>query len=338
MGRPKKKRTDADRRRRQAARLADALKIIGWLQGRGRWNAKRLAKELECSERTVFRYLNILGFAGVPYYYDDSSDSYRLGPGFPFRLTNLTDEETLGQAVAVAVTKAAGLDISLGARPTADKLLATLPDHQRRVLEESLGLIHVLDLKLADHSHRAEVIRAVQWALIEHRQLQGEYVSPYKDAPLELRLHPYRLCLLRQAWYLIARPSDRRSPRTYRIHRFNTIRMLDDAAEHVSDFDLRSYFGDAWCVYKGRETHEVEVLFASEAAAVVTETIWHHTQKVDRRPDGAVTLSFRVDGLDEILWWILGWSGRAKVLKPPELRNRILRQLRLAIKMNETRQ
>ena len=25
--------------------------------------------------------------------------------------------------------------------------------------------------------------------------------------------------------------------------------------------------------------------------------------------DGSVTVSFEVDGLEEIVWWLLGWSG-----------------------------
>ena len=36
--------------------------------------------------------------------------------------------------------------------------------------------------------------------------------------------------------------------------------------------------------------------------------------------DGRIVLAFEIDGLDEIVWWVLGWSGRAKVLAPTELR------------------
>ena len=41
-----------------------------------------------------------------------------------------------------------------------------------------------------------------------------------------------------------------------------------------------------------------------------------------------------VDGLDEILWWVLGWSGRAKVRKPDELRQMVVDQLRQALDLN----
>jgi predicted DNA-binding transcriptional regulator YafY len=98
---------------------------------------------------------------------------------------------------------------------------------------------------------------------------------------------------------------------------------------------LRAYFGDAWGVYRGDKTYEVEIRFSPEAAALVTETTWHHTQTVRRHKDGSVTLGFRVDGLEEILWWVLGWSGRARVIRPPELRAMLVKQLRTALEMNQ---
>ena len=85
----------------------------------------------------------------------------------------------------------------------------------------------MLDLKLADHSRHHELIRAVQWALIRGKQLTGTYASPYESKPKRLDLHPYRLCLVKQAWYLIARPQDAEQPRTFRITRFKSLRSLD---------------------------------------------------------------------------------------------------------------
>src|SRR5262245_42107248 len=48
-------RSDADRRLRQADRLARVIRVLQLLLTRGRWNARDLAAEEEVSERTVFR-------------------------------------------------------------------------------------------------------------------------------------------------------------------------------------------------------------------------------------------------------------------------------------------
>ena len=72
---------------------------------------------------------------------------------------------------------------------------------------------------------------------------------------------------------------------------------------------MRDYFGDAWAVYRGDQSYDVALWFVPDAAALVTETTWHHSQQIHRHEDGSVTLSFRVAGLEEIVWWVLGWSG-----------------------------
>ena len=96
---------------------------------------------------------------------------------------------------------------------------------------------------------------------------------------------------------------------------------------------IDKYFGNAWGVFRGKDSYDVEIEFTKEAANLVTETRWHKTQEVTRHPDGGASLSFRVDGLDEILWWVLGWSGRAKVIKPENLRKMVIEKLQHALEM-----
>ncbi len=190
-------------------------------------------------------------------------------------------------------------------------------------------------LKLADHSRHHDAIKTVQLALVQGKQLTGSYESPYESSPVKLRLHPYRLCLIKNAWYVIARPVDDALPRTYRVARFKSVRMLDDSADVPQDFSLRDYFGNAWAVFRGAESYDVEVLFTPDAARVVVETVWHHTQSATTHKDGSVTLKFRVDGLEEITNWAMSWTGRIKVVQPAALRDRVVERLKAALAMNE---
>src|SRR4051812_31718207 len=115
---PVKSRADSDRRLRQNARLARILRLLQLIQSRGRWDAAGLARELECGERTVYRDLQALEMAGIPWEFDVATRSYRVRHGWQFPSLNLTKEELVGQAVATAVTKAPGLDVGPGAKPT----------------------------------------------------------------------------------------------------------------------------------------------------------------------------------------------------------------------------
>ena len=327
--------SDADRRLRQADRLARVMRVLELVSGRGRWTAATIAQELECHERTIHRDLQALLLAGVGVQFDRDAQCYRVRPGFSFPSLELTNDELISQTTAVALASAPSVGIGKGAKRTLKKLSeATTDPDQQGVLADAERLIHVLDLKLADHSRHQKIIHTIQFALLKGNQIRGKYQSPYQDKLIDLTLHPYRLCLVQQAWYLIARSTTLDEPRTYRVARFQTLRPLGHAAEIPDDFDLKAYFGNAWGVYRGPETHEVELLFTPDAAPLVTETRWHTTQTVEKNADGSLLLRFCVDGLEEILWWILGWCGRVQVLNPPQLRQMVVEQLKKALTMN----
>ena len=317
--------------------MARILKVLELIQGRGRWNAKSLADELECDERTIYRDLKALEFAGVPWYFDESVRCYRVRSDYRFPVLRLSDDELIGQAVASAVSKAPGLDIGKGARAATRKLAATSDENAERILADAESMISVLGLQLADHSRHHDVIRTVQWALLERKQITGRYKSPYEEKPVTLRLHPFRLVLIKQAWHVIAQAIDATEPRTYRVARFKTLRMLDSSAEIPGDFDLKEYFGNAWAVYRGDHSYDVELRFTPDAAKVVTETNWHHTQRSTKHRDGSVTLKFQIDGVEEILNWILSWAGCVRVIKPQALEERYLQKLSEAIALQKAR-
>jgi predicted DNA-binding transcriptional regulator YafY len=294
-----------------------------------------MAQELEISERTVYRDLEVLEFAGVPWYFDDEDQCYRVRADFRFPTLGLTDEEAAGQALATALSRAVGLDASQGSQPTTRKLSSNSTPAIQQTLYDAARLIEVFDLKLVDHSQHHEAIKAAQQALLHGKQLIGNYESPYEDRARRIQLHPYRLCLIKNAWYVIGHQQGESTPRTFRIARFQTLRFLNDPANIPADFSLRDYFGNAWSVYRGANTYPIELLFKPPAAKIVVETQWHHTQKVSKHRDGSVTLTFTVDGLDEILNWLLSWTGKVQVQQPPELKTAFLKALRQGIEDNE---
>ena len=93
------------------------LPILERLLQRSKWNIKSLAADLELSERTIHRYLNVLEIAGVPFYYDKAEKCYRVRPGYTFPVLNLTPDELLGQAAATVVAEATGLDAGAATSP-----------------------------------------------------------------------------------------------------------------------------------------------------------------------------------------------------------------------------
>jgi len=328
-------RTDADRRVRQADRTATILRILELIQGNGRWNVKDLAREFECSERTIHRYLDVLKYAGVPYWFDADKQCYRVRPGFRFPSLNLTSDEVLAQAVSTAVWSTPGLGEAVGESTTTDKIAAVADDETQEILREVRRVVSVLDLKFADHSRHKEILRTLQWSLLHGKQDAAEYESPYQESPVRFSLHPIRLCFVRQAWYLIARSATDKPPKTYRVPRFKSAKALPADADVPDQFDLHEYFGNAWGVMRGETNFDVKLRFLKDSAKLVTETTWHHTQKTTSDDNGDLILTFNIDGLSEIVWWLLGWAGFVEVLEPVELREMMVEQLNRGIELNQ---
>lgn len=330
-----RKRSDGERRTKQAEKFVRLFKLLELLAGRGRWTPRDLARELGCSQRELYRHITVLGLAGIYVEFDRKTGRYlplRSDYRFPAPLA-LTRNELLAQAVAAAVSGMPALEIGAGAAATTRKLAASNAD-AAELLAAAQQVITVLGLKMVDHSGHGGTIAAIQRALIERKQLRGVYRSPYSDKARRVTLHPYRLCLARQAWYLIARANGEATPRNLRVMRFRGLQIMERAADVPDDFDLREHLGDAWDIFRGGQTYDVQIRFTKEAATQVAETHWHHTQKLTRHRDGSATLAFRVDGLDEILWWLLPWTGFAEVIKPLELRRQLVEQLEAGMRMN----
>ena len=147
---PVSTRPDSDRRLRQADRMARVLRVLQLIQRQGRWDAASIARELECSVRTVYRDLSVLELAGVPWAFDKETNSYRVRPDYQFPVLNLTDDELLGQATAAALSKAPGMDAARGAGITSEKLAAKGGGKVESILREAQQFTAVLDLKLAE--------------------------------------------------------------------------------------------------------------------------------------------------------------------------------------------
>ncbi len=73
----------------------------------------------------------------------------------------------------------------------------------------------------------------------------------------------------------------------------------------LKTFSLEDHLGNAWRMICGQKTYEVELLFDADFAENIADTARHKTQKIDWLEDGSIRFRCKVDGLDEIQWWIL---------------------------------
>jgi predicted DNA-binding transcriptional regulator YafY len=81
--------------RRGVSKLARLLELIVLLHGGPSFSVEELSRTLGVSRRTLFRYLNVLSEASVPFYYDQLLKGYRIRRDFFIAPPRLTADEAL---------------------------------------------------------------------------------------------------------------------------------------------------------------------------------------------------------------------------------------------------
>jgi len=74
---------------------------------------------------------------------------------------------------------------------------------------------------------------------------------------------------------------------------------------------------------RGGKTYKVEIWFDPTFAETIADTHWHPTQEVQWNEDGSTLFRCTVDGLDEIVWWVLSMGPHCVVKKPKALVDRV---------------
>lgn len=311
-------------------RLGRLLQIIALLRGSSSWNARRLADHFQTSRRNIHRDMAVLELAGVPFYHDPEygeTGGYRIHTEWWFPATSLTEQQCIDLAVLTRIAETKAVSLLDSACEVRDKILGTLPVKQQDLIRTASELFDILSLQAADHSHCRSTMMTIQKALLTQKQIKGKYDSPHKKRPVAVQLQPRRvfLCGAVGAWYLSAHDNKAGETKLYRVARFENVELMDKPIDVDEPWSLREYLGNAWTVHRGERDYHIEIQFEADAAGLVEETRWHHTQELERKRDGSLLFRVTVSGLDEIKYWILNWGPRATVLKPRELQLEIKR-------------
>jgi proteasome accessory factor B len=313
--------------------------VIALLRGPSSYNARRLAEHFGASIRNIYRDIAVLELAGVPVYYDaefGTGGGYRIRSDWWFPHVGLTDKECLDLAVLTRAAENRSIPLLEDVSSVRDKLLGTLPVKQQDLIRTATELYDVLGLQIADHSNCRSTMTALQTALLKHQQIEARYRSPHQNKTVKLRLEPQRIFLAGPAWYLAARDTKDAEVKLFRVARFQSVKVLNKPSVGDRAVSLRQLLGNAWCVYRGDRDWHVEIAFAPEVAELVAETRWHHTQELEQRRDGSLIFRATVSGLNEVVWWVLGWGERATVLKPKELADEVQSHAQRVVSLYQT--
>lgn len=207
---------------RRAERL---FRLVNELRSRGVCRAQDLASYFEICVRTVYRDIAHLQASGLPIE-GEAGVGYLLRPGFDLPPMTFTFEQLDALAMGLSFVEAAGdTSLSEAAREVRAKLQASLPDPDKRKLENAPFFAGRRDGRAAPF---AQIVRrAIREAII----LQLAYKDG-RDNLSERRVRPLAIWVFTDGWLFAAWCELRNDFRAFRIDR---IAAITETADHFSD-------------------------------------------------------------------------------------------------------
>jgi predicted DNA-binding transcriptional regulator YafY len=320
----------------KSSRTSRIVKLLTTLQAGESYAADDLAQLFGTSRRTVFRDLKELQAIGVPYHYCTKTAGYTIDPEFFLPPIDLNLQEALSLLLLLHKTVSKmQMPFKSSALLAALKIENNLPAKIKQYCNTALRNISAIPDAQVPTGRLDKIFGLLQKSIAKKRKVNIQYHSLFEGGVIELELSPYHLLYNKRAWYVLGFSNLHKSVRTFKLNRIRQIELLEKCFLDGDKFDLDDYLGRAWSMIPEGRIYNVKLRFLPMVAENVSEVQWHSTQKITRNNDGSATLEFRVDGLGEITWWILGYGDQVQVLTPKALREKIINIAKNIIALNK---
>lgn len=300
------------------------LRIHQAIQSKRYPNAVTLSREMEVSSKSIHRDFEFMrDRLQLPLQYDADHRGYFYTEEVSnFPTLQITEGELFALLVAEkALQQYRGTTFEQPLLSAFKKMAASLPDTISLNIAEWEQTISFRTT--AEPILNLQVFDTLAKATAQRQQLQLTYRKPGQRETELRRIDPYHLANINGEWFLFAWCHLRRDIRTFIPARIQAIDTTGETFARPQKFSLEKRLRDSFGVQSGKGSFEVVIRFNELVADYIREKKWHDSQHLKEFPDGSLELRMKLSSLAEVERWVLGWSGNARVIQPPELAARV---------------
>ena len=274
------------------------------------------------SRSTIGRYIEILkNDYDAPIDYDFQKNGYYYtDPTFYLQRVMLNEGELLTLSTILPLLEQyKNTPLEESYRNLMNKLIKMLPQN----ITVDSALINNEVHFISDPITKLEeaVFENILKATKLHCTLQMEYKTAQNTDYEERLFDPYHMICQKGSWYLLGYSHHAQAIRLYAMPRIKNCKVTEKKFSIPKDFKLEDHIDVQIGVWgNSGEKFKVEIEFVKELKTFVMERTWHDGQKIKENKDGTVYLSFETNQLSQVASWVMSFTGGAKVLNPPKLK------------------
>lgn len=209
------------------------------------------------------------------------------------------------------------------------KIVGRLARREKVSAEDVRALIRFIPGGVVDTDRK--ILRELKKACNEMRTVEIEYFAAHSGESSKRLIDPYKIIEHDSAWYAVAWCHLRCEVREFAVHRVKSCVPTKDNFQIAEGFDVDQWISQAFILSHGDGEHTVRIAFTPVGARFAVERRWHPTQQIKVNADGSCVLEFKTQNFDEVKRWVLPFGSGAEVLEPPELRERVMDELRCTL-------
>jgi predicted DNA-binding transcriptional regulator YafY len=291
-------------------------------------SAQGLAKELEVSERTIYRDIVALSASGVPVYASRGpGGGVRLIEEYRTTLTGLTPDETRALFMMSLPAPLKQLGMGETFKGALLKLSASLPESRRLDERRTRQRIHLDSSWWFQSEQEIPCLQVIQKALWQDRCLRIKVRWEFFNTEFEQDAEPYGLVAKANVWYLVYGRGGTSHVR--RVSQIAEAEIQPEGFIRPSTFDLVTFW-ETWCrEYESEPPFCARVRVASKALPLLGEYVGDrargqlvHSHVPDE--DGWVTLDLPFESFIAARSRLLGLGRAVEVLEPEALRRSLI--------------